>query len=133
MKQEGSKEGRSRVMQRLLISKKGRRFFLALICLTIGAIYRRSIDMKKFYRRAKLLWEPANLRGVDTSSGGSGSTTGSRHRFLVTLGRPRCCGVVAGSKLLGGASVESTDWADGDAEARRKPAKRAALVKLVGG
>ena len=42
IKQDGSKEGRGRVMQCLLITKR-RRYFPALICLTLGAIFCRSI------------------------------------------------------------------------------------------
>ena len=92
MIRDGSKEGRGIVMQCLLISKKGRRYFPALICSTLGAIFRRSISFDDSYRRAILLWAPANLCGVETSSGASGSTTGSRHQFLALFGRPHCRG-----------------------------------------
>ena len=38
--------------------------------------------------------------------------------FLDPFGRPRCHGVIAGPKLHGGTSTDSTDCADEDTETR---------------
>ena len=55
---------------------------------------------------------------------------GQRQDLDADLGRPRCRRVVAGARFLGGTSVDSTDWADQDAEARRKPATNLSLREL---
>ena len=66
----------------------------------LSTIFRRSKVTLNSYLRAILLWAPANLRGVYTSSSASGSTTGLRRRFWDPLGCPCCRGVLRDPDFL---------------------------------
>ena len=98
--------------------KNGRRYFPALIGSIPALLSAGQFIFVDHYRRAMLSWAPANFRGVVSSCGSSGSTTRSGLQFFDPFGRPRCRGVIARPRFLGGTSTETTEFAEDDTEAR---------------